>query len=94
MLKFNPIPGIEYRFPYAKFRENQSKLEAMTVLPFFRQYGRRDVILPAKSLKTEIYITKYLVDYLLKVLLKSESLSRRKAWTKMNLDTSRLRRLF
>ena len=64
MLKMNPIPSIEYSFLYAKFQENQSILEAVTVLPFFRQYGRRDVILPAKSLKTEIYITKYLGDYL------------------------------
>ena len=71
MLKFNPIPGIEYCFLYAKFQENQSKLEAVTVLPFFRQYELRDVILPAKSLKTQIHITMYSGDYLLKVLLKS-----------------------
>ena len=71
ILKFKPIPDIEYCFLYAKFRENQSKLEAVTVLSFFRQYGRRDVILPAKSLKTQIHITMNTGGYLLKVLLKS-----------------------
>ena len=35
MLKFNHIPNIEYCFLYAKFRVNQSKIEAVTVLPFF-----------------------------------------------------------
>ena len=36
-----------------------SQTVAVTVLPFFLQYSRRDVILPAKSLKTQIHITKY-----------------------------------
>ena len=71
MMKFNPISGIEYWFLYAKFQENRSKREAVTVPSFFRQYGRHDVILPAKSLKTHIHTTTYSEDYLLKVLLKS-----------------------
>ena len=35
-----------------KFEENRSKTAAVTVLPFFRQYGRHDVIVTAKFLKT------------------------------------------
>ena len=71
MLKFKPEPSFQPGILYIKFRKHRSKAAAVTVLPFFRQYGRRDVILPAKSLKTQIRITKYPGDYLLKVLLQS-----------------------
>ena len=50
MLKFNPISGISTASYMHNLKKEQSKLEAVTVLPFFQQYGRRDVILPTTSL--------------------------------------------
>ena len=72
MLKFNPKPSFYPRILYLKFWLNQNQAVAVTVPPIFRQYGRRDVILLAKLLKTKIYIRRYLGDYLSKVLLKSD----------------------
>ena len=40
---------------------------AVTVLQFFLQYGRHDVILPAKSLKTQIHITYYLGEGIVEI---------------------------
>ena len=41
----------------------------MTVLPFFRQYDRRDVFLPAKSLKTKIHALRELMRLFVEVLV-------------------------
>ena len=45
-----------------KFEENRSKTAAVTVLPFFRQYGRHDVTMTAKFHKTRIDISIYILS--------------------------------
>ena len=45
-----------------KFEENQSKTAAVTVLPFFLQYGRHDVIMTAKFHKTRKNISIYILN--------------------------------
>ena len=71
MLKFDLKPNIQYCFLYTKFQENRNIIEAIKVLPFVQQYSRHDVILPAKSFKTQIHTKRYSGGYMLKILLKS-----------------------